>query len=223
MVAAPTLLPGDGRVQRARRAFRHPPGGRPERDRGGGKSDRGDAARAPRRGDDRQRWQDRRRDARPTSSPARCQVKAEVRSLDEDKATAKTRRDGRCAHLGCKQHRDRRGHARSRSSSTHTGSPSPNRCVVAAAMRSGTVVSSRDMSPAAGEVTRTRLRRRGLRCLNIANGTEANHTPEESVSEQALEKMLEVTVPTAAASRGGVAAMLELRRGRVVTVTPASG
>ena len=34
---------------------------------------------------------------------------------------------------------------------------------------------------------------RGLSCLNIANGTEANHTPEERVSVDALETMLEVT------------------------------
>ena len=34
---------------------------------------------------------------------------------------------------------------------------------------------------------------KGFRCLNLANGTEANHTPDESVSVQALETMLAVT------------------------------
>jgi tripeptide aminopeptidase len=34
---------------------------------------------------------------------------------------------------------------------------------------------------------------KGFRCLNIANGTEANHTPHERVSSWALEKMLDVT------------------------------
>jgi tripeptide aminopeptidase len=34
---------------------------------------------------------------------------------------------------------------------------------------------------------------KGFRCLNIANGTEANHTPDERVSAAALEKMLDVT------------------------------
>ncbi len=34
---------------------------------------------------------------------------------------------------------------------------------------------------------------KGFRCLNLANGTEANHTPDERVSAWALEKMLEVT------------------------------
>jgi tripeptide aminopeptidase len=34
---------------------------------------------------------------------------------------------------------------------------------------------------------------RGLRCLNVANGTEANHTSDERVSGQALDTMLDVT------------------------------
>ena len=32
----------------------------------------------------------------------------------------------------------------------------------------------------------------GLRCLNVANGTEANHTPEEMVTEAAIVEMLGV-------------------------------
>ena len=35
---------------------------------------------------------------------------------------------------------------------------------------------------------------KGLRCLNIANGTEPNHTPDERVSVAALETMLDVTL-----------------------------
>ena len=34
---------------------------------------------------------------------------------------------------------------------------------------------------------------KGFRCLNVANGTEANHTPDERVSAWALDKMLQVT------------------------------
>jgi tripeptide aminopeptidase len=34
---------------------------------------------------------------------------------------------------------------------------------------------------------------KGFRCLNVANGTEANHTPDERVSKSALDTMLEVT------------------------------
>jgi tripeptide aminopeptidase len=35
---------------------------------------------------------------------------------------------------------------------------------------------------------------KGFQCLNVANGTEANHTPDERVSAAALEKMLDVTL-----------------------------
>jgi tripeptide aminopeptidase len=35
---------------------------------------------------------------------------------------------------------------------------------------------------------------KGFRCLNVANGTEANHTPDERVSAAALEKMLDVAL-----------------------------
>ena len=32
----------------------------------------------------------------------------------------------------------------------------------------------------------------GFECTNLANGTEANHQPDESVSVEALERMLDV-------------------------------
>ncbi|MGH2822446.1 MAG: peptidase M20, partial [Thermoleophilaceae bacterium] len=34
----------------------------------------------------------------------------------------------------------------------------------------------------------------GLPVLNVANGTERNHEPEESVTVEALEQMLDVTL-----------------------------
>ena len=34
----------------------------------------------------------------------------------------------------------------------------------------------------------------GLPCLNVANGTERNHQPDERVSRQALETMLDVAL-----------------------------
>ena len=37
------------------------------------------------------------------------------------------------------------------------------------------------------------LAAKGFSCLNLANGTEANHTPDECVSVWALEKMFDVT------------------------------
>jgi len=35
---------------------------------------------------------------------------------------------------------------------------------------------------------------KGFRCVNLANGTEANHTPDERVSVAALEQMLEISL-----------------------------
>jgi tripeptide aminopeptidase len=40
----------------------------------------------------------------------------------------------------------------------------------------------------------------GLTVVNVANGTERNHQPDESVSVEALEKMLDVTLAIVAAS-----------------------
>jgi tripeptide aminopeptidase len=34
----------------------------------------------------------------------------------------------------------------------------------------------------------------GIPCLNVANGTERNHQPDESVTVEALETMLDVTL-----------------------------
>jgi tripeptide aminopeptidase len=42
----------------------------------------------------------------------------------------------------------------------------------------------------------------GLPMLNVANGTERNHQPDESVSVEALEQMLDVTLGIVAASAG---------------------
>ena len=42
----------------------------------------------------------------------------------------------------------------------------------------------------------------GVPVLNVANGTEANHQPDESVTVEALETMLEVTLGIVAASAG---------------------
>ena len=41
---------------------------------------------------------------------------------------------------------------------------------------------------------------RGLPCLNVANGTERNHEPDERVTVEALETMLDVTLGIVARS-----------------------
>ena len=40
----------------------------------------------------------------------------------------------------------------------------------------------------------------GLPVVNVANGTERNHQPDESVTVEALEQMLDVTLAIVAAS-----------------------
>ena len=42
----------------------------------------------------------------------------------------------------------------------------------------------------------------GLPVLNVANGTERNHQPDESVTVEALETMLDVTLAIVGASAG---------------------
>jgi tripeptide aminopeptidase len=57
--------------------------------------------------------------------------------------------------------------------------------------------------PSGGGSDASVFEQRGLRCLNVANGTEANHTSDESVTAQALETMLDVTLNLA--ERAGAA------------------
>ena len=81
----------------------------------------------------------------------------------------------------------------------------PRRCATAA--------SSRCRRPTGGGSDANAFEAKGFRCLNIANGTEANHTPDERVSAAALETMLDVDAAAARARRGGCTAVLKLRRG----------
>ena len=59
---------------------------------------------------------------------------------------------------------------------------------------------------------------RGFECVLLANGTEANHTPQESVAAARIVEMLGGLRVDRRARRGGL--MLKLRRGVVVSVEP---
>jgi tripeptide aminopeptidase len=125
--------------------------------------------------------------------PERCRVEAEVRSLDHDEATrtvgavvdaitwaaSSTETD---VDTEIEEH----FHAY-RMSESET-------CVVAAmnALRDCGI----DPVPRAtgGGSDANAFQAKGFRCLNVANGTEANHTPDERVSAAALETMLDVTL-----------------------------
>ena len=70
-----------------------------------------------------------------------------------------------------------------------SGSPAPGRCPGGAADAAG---SSRPRSTTGGGSDANALRAAGFDALLLANGTEANHTSDESVSAQALVTMLDV-------------------------------
>jgi tripeptide aminopeptidase len=125
--------------------------------------------------------------------PARCRIEAEVRSLDNGKATAR---------LG--EMLDKLTWA---ASTTETDVDTEiekqfdayriaesDRCVVAAAAALRDCGVEPRYVASGGGSDANAFEAKGFRCLNLANGTEANHTPDECVSEHALEKMLEVTV-----------------------------
>ena len=63
----------------------------------------------------------------------------------------------------------------------------------------GALESSR-LVPTGGASDANVFQARGLPCLNVANGTERNHEPDESVTVQALETMLDVALGLVAAS-----------------------
>ena len=60
------------------------------------------------------------------------------------------------------------------------------------ARRSSAAASSRARSRPAAAATRTRSSPRGFDCVLLANGTEANHTPAESVGAARIAEMLAV-------------------------------
>jgi len=54
--------------------------------------------------------------------------------------------------------------------------------------------------PTGGGSDANAFQARGFACVNLANGTEANHQPDEGVTVDALETMLDVTLGTVAHS-----------------------
>jgi tripeptide aminopeptidase len=123
--------------------------------------------------------------------PPHCRLEAEVRSLDDGKATQTTGRIVDALTWAA--------------SSTETDVdteiekqfdayriPESHPCVLAAAAALRDCGVEPVYAASGGGSDASAFEAKGLRCLNIANGTEANHTPEERVSVQALETMLEV-------------------------------
>ena len=80
-----------------------------------------------------------------------------------------------------------------RSTSAPTGSPRPIRASRWPPRALRDCGSSRCRTPTGGGSDASVFEDRGLRCLNVANGTEANHTSDERVTSHALEMMLDFT------------------------------
>ena len=126
--------------------------------------------------------------------PESCTIEAEVRSLDDGKASEAVQRDGRHDHLGRERDRDRCRHhdrgALPRLPHSRVGPDRGDRVGGHAA----TAGWSRCRTSTGGGSDASAFDAKGLRCLNLAIGVELNHTPHERVSAAALEKMLDITL-----------------------------
>jgi tripeptide aminopeptidase len=123
----------------------------------------------------------------------RCRVGCEVRSLDDQKAAGLMRElVDACAWAASATETDVDAHVEEHFRAYRIPDTDPCVEVAAAALRDCGI----DPRPHAsgGGSDASVFESRGLRCLNVANGTEANHTSDEQVSVDALEKMLDVTL-----------------------------
>jgi tripeptide aminopeptidase len=123
--------------------------------------------------------------------PARCRVEAEVRSLDDEKATRKAGEmvDALTwAASSTETDVDTRIEEQFRAYRL----PQTDPCVIAAAAALRDCGIEPVYTSTGGGSDANAFEAKGFRCLNIANGTEHNHTADERVSVWALERMLDV-------------------------------
>jgi tripeptide aminopeptidase len=124
--------------------------------------------------------------------PARCRVEAEVRSLDDEKATRKAGEmvDALTwAASSTETDVDTRIEEQFRAYRL----PQTDPCVIAAAAALRDCGVEPVYTSTGGGSDANAFEAKGFRCLNIANGTEHNHTADERVSVWALERMLDVS------------------------------
>ena len=113
---------------------------------------------------------------------------------------------------------------RSRSSSAHTAYPSPTRPSWSPDARCRDCGVEPALGTTGGGSDANAFQARGFACLNMANGTEANHTPDESrqragAREDARRRHCGCSCARPSSDGAGLAqAMLKLRRGSVVAV-----
>ena len=125
--------------------------------------------------------------------PDSCLVELEARSIDHDRAAEVVTGDGRRRHRGGQRPGLRRG--------DHRGGavprlPSAPQLTAGGGGRAALESLGMEAKPVTtgGGSDANALIAAGLPMRNLANGTERNHRPDESVTVQALERMLDVTL-----------------------------
>ena len=137
--------------------------------------------------------------------PDRCRIEAEARSLDDDKVEATIGEMVDRVHDGANAHEcdvDVQVQALFRGYRERPSSPA----VVAAeaALRSAGHEPRRIVTGGGSDANV--FQAEGLTCVNLANGTRANHQPDESVTASALEDMLDVALRLPGAVSDAIAA-----------------
>jgi tripeptide aminopeptidase len=124
--------------------------------------------------------------------PDRCRIDAEVRSLDDAKATSRV---GEMvdALTWAASSTETDVETRIEEQFRAYRLPEADPCVAAAAAALRDCGVEPVYTSSGGGSDAHAFQAKGLRCLNVANGTELNHTAGERVSIWALEKMLDVT------------------------------
>jgi tripeptide aminopeptidase len=122
----------------------------------------------------------------------RCRLEAEVRSLDDTKATAGMREMvDALTWAASATETDVDVSVEEQFRAYRIPVADPGVAVAEAALRDCGVTPVHKVTGGGSDANA--FTAKGFRCLNMANGTEANHTPDERVSEAALDKMLAVT------------------------------
>ncbi|PWU25556.1 MAG: peptidase M20 [Candidatus Rokuibacteriota bacterium] len=122
----------------------------------------------------------------------RCRLEAEVRSLDDAKATAGMREMvDTLTWAASATETDVDVSVEEQFRAYRIPAADPAVIVAEAALRDCGVTPVHKVTGGGSDANAFTVK--GFRCMNMANGTEANHTPDERVSEAALDTMLAVT------------------------------
>ena len=199
VVASPTYYALEARFLGRAAHAGNPPRGRPQRDRGRRAGHRGDGPRPPRPRDHRERRPHRGGHLGERGGRALHGRAGGPKPRRGPRGRGDRRHGGR-GHGGRQRHRMRRGDP--------GGAPLPRASACARTAPAVEVASAAltacGFEPAyistGGGSDANALVAGGLPVVNLANGTERNHQPDESVTVEALEQMLDVTLALVAAA-----------------------